>query len=114
MSVESQMKIAVILSAYDKMTAVVNSSVANVEKKLKKVQKGLNEFADKALIGGGVGTLFFGKTIEAAEESAQAQNRLRQVFKSMGQDYENATKQSAEYASALQVQIGKEDETILA
>jgi len=114
MSVESQMKIAVILSAYDKMTAVVNSSVANAEKKLKKVQKGLNEFADKALIGGGVGTLFFGKTIEAAEESAQAQNRLRQVFKSMGQDYENATKQSVEYASALQVQIGREDETILA
>lgn len=101
------MKIAIILSAVDKASRVINSTVG-------KVQKGLSKFGNVASIGGAAATLFFANAVKAAEDSEVATNRLSQVFKSMGQDYETATKQSAAYASGLQMQIGFEDEAIMA
>lgn len=101
------MKIAIILTALDKASGVVNSTVGKITKSLDKVAK-------ITAIAGAAGTLFFGKAIQAAEESEVAQARLSQVFKSMGQDYKKATAASADYASALQTQIGFEDETIMA
>lgn len=104
---DKAMKIAIILSAVDKASRVVNSTVG-------KIKKGLNSFGNYATIGGVAATLFFSKAIQAAEESEIASARLSQVFKSMGQDYKAATAASAAYASGLQAQIGVEDETIMA
>lgn len=113
----SNIKIAILLTAMDKASAVIDRSISKVEKrmgKLQKVSQNIDNLSNKALIAGGIGTAFFGLSINAAEESEVATNRLSQVFKSMGQDYVAATKQSADYASNLQVQIGKEDELIMA
>lgn len=101
------MKIAIILSAVDKASRVINATVG-------KVQKSLNKFGNYAVIGGAAATMFFAKAVTAAEESEVATNRLQQVFKSMGQDYTTATRNAAAYASALQLQIGFEDEAIMA
>ncbi len=111
------MKIAIILTAMDRMSKVVGGAVSKSVRQLAvldKAAKSIDSFGNKALIAGGIGTAFFGTTISAAEESEVATNRLRQVFKSMGQDYNEATKQSEEYASKLQSQIGVEDEMIMA
>ncbi len=111
---DKAMKIAVILTAMDKMSGVVNSAVSKSQKKLTSLSEGLNKFSNFALVAGGLGTAFFATTVKAAEESEIAQRRLQQVFKSMGQDYINATRKSSEYASVLQTQIGIEDELIMA
>lgn len=108
------MKIAIILTAMDKMSGAVGNAVSRTQRRLNSLSTGLNKFGNASLLAGGLGTAFFAGTIKAAEESEVAQNRLQQVFKSMGQDYVNATKQAADYASGLQTQIGFEDETIMA
>jgi hypothetical protein len=110
---DKTMKIAIILTALDKLSDVVDHAVSKSQKRITGLQKGLNSFGNKALLGGAVGAAFLGESINAAEESEIANNRLRQVFKSMGQDYVKATDQGAEYASMLQRQIGIEDEVIL-
>lgn len=107
-------KISVILSAYDKMTTIVNGAVDKVERKLKSVRKGLDTFGNASLIGGGIATAYFATTIKAAEESQIAGNRLKQVFKSMGEANDNAANSALNYASQLQMQIGVEDEVIAA
>ena len=94
MALYKTLKIAVLLTAYDKLSSVVSSAVSKSEarlNRLKKVSDNISKFGTAALIAGGVGTAFFAGTVHAAEESEVAQNRLRQVFKSMGQDYAKAT-----------------------
>lgn len=111
------MQIAIVLSAYDKMSTVVKTAADRAKTQLKsieKVGKSLDKFGNNALIAGGIGTAFFASTVVAAEESTVASNRLRQVFKSMGQEYEKSTAASEAYASQLQLQIGVEDEAIMA
>jgi len=115
--VDRETKIAVILTAYDRMSSVINRSVNSASakmKSLKKVSEGLNSFGDKALIGGGLATAYFGTTLEAAEENEVAVNRLRQVFKSMGAANDQAAAQAEAYAGKLEMQIGVEDEAIMA
>lgn len=114
---DKQTKIAVILTAYDRMSSVINKSVNNASQKirsLKKVSDGLDSFGNKALVGGGLTTAYFATTVQAAEENEVAVNRLRQVFKSMGEANEKAALQSEAYASKLEMQIGVEDEAIMA
>lgn len=111
---DKAMKIAVILTAMDKMSGVVNSAVSKSQKKLQSLSDGLNKFSNFAIVAGGLGTAFFASTVKAAEESEIAQNRLNQVFTSMGQAADEATSQSEKYASTLQMQIGVEDELIMA
>jgi hypothetical protein len=115
--VDKQTKIAVILTAYDRMSSVINKSVNSASQKirsLKKVSEGLDSFGNKALVGGGLTTAYFATTVQAAEENEVAVNRLRQVFKSMGEANEKAALQSEAYASKLEMQIGVEDEAIMA
>lgn len=110
-------KIAAILTAHDKMSQVVNAVVNNATNKISKLEKvgrNFGNISEKAMLAGGAATDFFSETITAAEESEVAQARLRQVFKSMKQDVAAASKQSEEYASKLQFQIGVEDEVIMA
>lgn len=114
---DKQTKIAVILTAYDRMSSVINKSVNSASQKirsLKKVSEGLDSFGNKALVGGGLTTAYFATTVQAAEENEVAVNRLRQVFKSMGEANEKAALQSEAYASKLEMQIGVEDEAIMA
>lgn len=110
---DKAMKIAVILTAMDKMSGVVNSAVSKSQKKLTSLSEGLNKFSNFAIVAGGLGTAFFATTVKAAEESEIAQRRLQQVFKSMGQDA-SAAKQAEEYANKLQKIIYVEDELIMA
>jgi len=109
---DKSFKIAVMLSAYDKMSTVVNSAVDKAQRKLKGFQSKFNSFGNASMIGGGVATAFFASTINAAEESEVAANRLKQVFKSMGENSDAAAIKSMQYASQLQLQIGVEDELI--
>lgn len=114
---DKTMRIAVILSAYDKMSTVVNSAVDKAQHKLKGMDKfrdKLNSFGNVAAIGGGIATAFLGGTIKAAEESEVAGNRIKQVFKSMGEQNDNAANAALDYANKLQMQIGVEDEVIAA
>lgn len=114
---DRETKIAVILTAYDRMSSVINKSVNSASQKirsLKKVSEGLDSFGNKALIGGGLTTTYFATTVKAAEENEVAVNRLRQVFKSMGEANDKAAIQSEAYASKLEMQIGVEDEAIMA
>lgn len=101
-----------MLSAYDKLSTVVNSAVDKSQRKLKGLSTSLKNFGNNSIVGGGVATAFFASTISAAEESEVAGNRLKQVFKSMGESNDAAAIKSMEYASQLQLQIGVEDELI--
>jgi hypothetical protein len=112
---EKTMKIAVVLSAYDKMSTVINTAFTKAEMRMKGLQKyrsGLDKFGNAAAIGGGIATAAFASTLKAAEDSEVAGNRLKQVFKSMGEANDGAANAAMEYASQLQSQIGIEDEVI--
>lgn len=111
---DKNLKIAITLSAYDKMSTVVNSAVNRVQGKMQSMRKGLDSFGNSAVIGGGIATAFFGSTIKAAEENEIAVARLSQVYKSMGQNVAQASAQSQEYANKLQSKIAVEDEDIMA
>jgi len=108
-------KIAVMLSAYDKLSTVVNAAVDKSQRKLKGFQRAFNGIAEKTergmIIGEG-GMQFFERAVTAAEESEVAGNRLKQVFKSMGEANNDAANKAQAYASQLQLQIGIEDEII--
>lgn len=110
-------KIAVMLSAYDKLSTVVNSAVDKSERKLKGFQKSTSHFAEKmerGMILGEGGKQFLESSIAAAEESEIAEKRLKQVFKSMGEQNDEAAEKALAYANTLQFQIGIEDEVIAA
>lgn len=106
-------KIAVMLSAYDKLSTVVNLAVDKSQRKLKAFQK-FSEKTDKGNIIGAAGVDFLKNTIDAAEESEVAEKRLKQVFKSMGEQNDIAATKALSYANTLQMQIGVEDEVIAA
>lgn len=111
---DKQMKIAIILSAYDKMSTIINSSVAKAQNKLQNLSKSISKYGSYAAIAGGIVTGYLGTTIHAAEESAIAHKKLETVFRNMGQNYSVATQQAEAYAEKLQDQIGIEDEAIMA
>ena len=112
-------KAVIILSAVDKMTATVQNAVNRASAALRTLENAKwVANADKAgnnlAVAGGVITAAMGFSIKAAEDSEVAFNRVNQVFKSMGESTDAAARASADYASALAVQIGQEDETIMA
>lgn len=113
------LKVAVLLTAVDKMSETVSGAVSKSQKALERLQKSksyqaFNQLGTQALVAGGAITAGFGMAIQAAEESEVATKRLDQVFKSMGERTGTASKQAAEYASKLQMVIGVEDEEIMA
>lgn len=105
---EKTVKIALLLTAVDKM----NSIVSNAMSKSKKAVKALDGIGSAAAIVGGVVTGLFTKTVADARESEKANKRLEQVFRSMGDTTGKAAKQAEDYASKLEFQIGVEDESI--
>lgn len=114
---DKNIKIAVMLSAYDKMSAVVNSTVNKVQGKLRGLQNfrnGINDFGNKASIGGGIASAALAATIKAAEESKIAEEKLKQIFRNRGEVNDNAAESALKYASSLQSVIAVEDEEIAA
>jgi hypothetical protein len=115
------LEIKVILSAVDRMSAVVQKATS-------KSVKNLNDFAQKANVtankafdvgrsSGAIGLAIavpLGLAAKAAEDSEIATKRLNQVFKSMGDTTGKAAIEAANYANKMQFVIGVEDEEIMA
>ena len=114
------LKIALVLGAVDKASSVISNAVAKSSREMEKLgrsarmQQSMDEWGDKALIAGTAIVGALSTTVTAAEESEVANRRLQNVFKSMGDTTGQAAIKAAEYASALSMQIGVEDESILA
>lgn len=108
-------EVAMILSATDKVTRIINEATDNTKKKI----GSLSKMGDKAFAFGrasgaiGLGIVApLGLAINAAEESEIAFKRLDRTFKTMGETDSKAANQAADYASKLQMRIGVEDEEI--
>lgn len=118
---EKALKVAVILSAVDKMSKTVDSAVNNSTKSLTRFSKEASKLGDKAfnlgrqagMLGLGIGVPLF-KAAEAAEESEKATRKLEQVFKSMGETSGKSAKKAQEFASSLMMEIAVDDENIIA
>jgi len=107
---DKTLKIALILTAVDKAFSVIDKSVSKASKRI----QALNSFGSTAAIVGGAITGIAGNSLQAARENLEANRRLEQVFRSMGDATGVAAKQAEEYASKLELQIGVEDEVIMA
>lgn len=114
------LKVAIVLGAIDKASSVITRAVVKSNQELDKlgrsarIQQSLNNVGDKAIMMGAAVTGALSMTIAAAEESEVANKRLEQVFRSMGDSTGVAAAQAQAYASSLSLQIGIEDEAILA
>lgn len=111
------LKIALILTAVDKASAITDKAFKKMNAGLKGIDKSkavFNKIGNYATIAGGAVLAAFIPAIHAAEENEVAVKRLEQVYRSMGQNVEEASKQSQAYASKLEFQIGIEDEAIMA
>lgn len=76
-------KIAVMLSAYDKMSTVVNSAVDKASAKLKALQKTsekINKAGNNMMIAGGIGTGAFAYAIKQAADQEKMQIALTTAF----------------------------------
>lgn len=118
---DTNLKIAVVLSAVDKMSSVIKSATSGSISKLDAFSKKANAVADKSFeVGRKAGAMGLaiaaplGLAVKAAEESEIANKRLENIFKSMGDATGKAAKEAEAYASKLQMVIGVEDEEIQA
>lgn len=118
---EKQLKIALVLSAVDKATQVINDTVNKSIKKLESLQKRADAISQSAFsVGRSAGAMGLAvgapllKMAKDAEAAATAQARLEQVFRSMGDASGVAAQKAAELASSLQFEIAVDDETIKA
>lgn len=104
------LKIALILTAVDKFSDVFDKSITKAQKRI----KAISHMGGKMMLAGSAGIEFFDQAINAAEENEVAVRRLEQVYKSMGQNVEQASRQSQDFAQKLEFQIGVTDEEIMA
>jgi len=118
---DTNLKIAVVLSAVDKMSSVINSATSGSINKLNAFSKKASDVSDKAFAvgrqAGAIGLAIaapLGLAVKAAEESEIANKLLENIFKSMGDATGKAAKEAEAYASKLQMVIGVEDEEIQA
>jgi hypothetical protein len=115
------LKVAVIISATDKMSKVVNDAVNNSSKSLTRLSKEANKLGDSAfdvgrqagMIGLAIGAPLF-MLAKEAEAAATANARLEQVFVSMGDTTGKAAEKAKEFASALEFDIAVDGDDILA
>jgi len=105
-------KVGLILSATDKMSRVVSQAVSKSQMKMKKleaVMAGVNSVSNKMFVAGGVAAAGLWKSIDAAEDSRVAVNRLKNAYKQMWNNSPLANKAAEDqlkYASKLAMQIG--------
>jgi hypothetical protein len=111
---DKTLKIALVLTALDKMSEVVDHAVHKSTSKLNKFQHGLNSMGTKSIIAGSGITEFMAEAVEAAEQTEIQTKKLENVYTQMGEKTNEAAEQSVEYAKKLQMQIGVEKEGIMA
>jgi hypothetical protein len=118
---EKALKVAVILSATDKMSKVIDGAVSSSTKSLTRLSKETSALGDKAFklgreagaLGLAVGAPLF-MMAQAAEESQQATKKLEQVFKSMGETTGRSAAQAKKFSESLMMEIAVDDEQIVA
>lgn len=111
---DKTLKIAVLLTAVDKMSSAVGSAVSKSQSKLKGFQKGLNSFGTFGVVAGGAVTAYFATAIKSAEEAKRAEDKLALAFRNSIKDTGAAARAMADYASEIQKKIAVEDEEIMA
>jgi hypothetical protein len=114
---DKTLKIAILLTAVDRMSEVVSHAVEKSQKRFAKManfSRGLNAAGSLAITGGTASLEFLEKTLSAAEENEIATKRLGMVFSHSIKNYQGAAAASQKYASQLEMQIGLEDEEIMA
>jgi len=119
MAMDKILKATVMLTAVDNMSRVIGGATAKAKNTLEGLQKSqsfktFDNLGTGALVAGGAIAVGLGMAVKSAEEAQVATNRLNQVFKSMGETTGVAAAQASAYASTLAVQIGQEDELIMA
>lgn len=110
---DKTIKIAILLTAIDHMSDKVTRAVEKSEKKIKRIE-GINAFGSMALTAGTAAVEQMENFIAAGEESEIATKRLQLVLSHSVKNYKEASKASEEYASKISMQIGVEDEAIMA
>lgn len=116
---EKFLKIAVILGAVDRASSVIENAVRKGNRALgdmgksARISEALVTAGQRATVAGAAITGAMGLAVAAAEESATANARLDQVFRSMGETTGEAARKASEFASTLSMQIAVEDELIL-
>lgn len=118
---DKKTNLQIVLSATDKATQVINSAVGNANKKLATMQAQTAKLASNSFaVGRSMGMIGLAmgaplvSFVKSAEESATANARLEQVFKSMGDATGVAAEKAKILAKELQLEIGVDDEKILA
>jgi len=107
------LKIAVILSAVDKMSAIIKHATDESTNKLYKFSKQSNEIAKKSFetgrSAGEIGLVLaepLRECFEEAEKAEIANKRLEQVYRSMGEKTNEAAESNIKYAKTLSQTIG--------
>jgi uncharacterized membrane protein YgcG len=118
---EKVLKVALMLSAVDKMTSTVEKASSDSIKSLTRVQKEADRMASAAFsFGAKTGALGMAVAVplwgmaKAAEANATAQARLDQVLNSMGETTGRVSEQAKKLASNLQFEIAVNENDILA
>jgi hypothetical protein len=118
---EKVLKVALMLSAVDKMSAAVDKATNNSIKSLTRVQKEADRMASSAFsFGAKTGAMGMAvayplwNMAQAAEENATAQARLDQVLRSMGETTGEVSRQAKALAENLQFEIAVNENDILA
>ncbi len=112
---DKNLKIAILLSAVDKASAVIGKAFSNAEKHAKaadRVAKATSSIGNSSLVAGGAVTAFFAKTVADARESEIAQKKLITGFQTMGSTAEQAKKMIA-FAGNQEYNWGVSDENIM-
>lgn len=115
------LKVAVILTAVDKMSKVVGGAVDTSQRHLTRFSKATSKLGDQAfnlgqqagMFGLAVGASLY-MTVRAAEDAQAEVAKLEQGFKTMGDTSGKMAKKAQEFSSALMMEIAIDDEQIMA
>ena len=107
---------AQIIVEYIAKTQSLSKATGDIEAGGSKIKSSMKGVAGAVGAGLAVGAVVaFGKaSVSAAEESAEATNRLDNIFRSMGDTTGKASQAAQDYASELSAQTAIEDEAIMA
>ena len=115
---DSVMKLGLVLSAVDKMSRVINTVTTNATKKFHNIERAMesvNKVSNRMFIAGGIAAAGIYKAVEAAEDDATSQARLKNVFHQMWGNsgaVDKAVEKQLKFADSLSFQIGVEHELI--
>lgn len=115
------LKVAVVLTAIDKMSKVVGGAVDTSQKHLTRFSKEANKIGDQAfnigrqagMFGLAVGAPLL-MTVRAAEDARAEIAKLEQGFRTMGDTSGKMAQKAQDFASALMMEIAIDDEQIMA